>query len=279
MQNFRPSETALKVAYGLLALSAKSDWQYRLPEDLAELTETLILEAGVFGYNKRVVGLSRKRWMIRLYDRFERVMPGVFKGIGERKLFMDWAVTSAIESGARQVLIIGAGFDTLCLRLAPRYSDVQFIEVDHPATGEAKRRGVEKIGKPDNLALLQADLGERSLSDVLPECPVWSSEVKTVVVAEGLLYYLPHAAVGELFDRIHHCVGAGSSVAFSYMTNHRKHGWARGMLNALSEPWLSSTSEANLTDYIGRNWEVAPPLNPTDFVSELEEFALVTYRD
>lgn len=275
MQNLRPSETALKVAYGLLSLSAKPGWRDRLPAELAPLTETLILEAKVFGYNRSVVGLSRRRWMVGLYDRFEKILPGVFEGIGERKLFMDWAVERTIGEGAKQVLIVGAGFDTLCLRLARKYPEVSFFEVDHPATAVAKARGVAKIGKPDNLTLLQADLGLKPLSEVLAEEQAWDAEVKTVAVAEGLLYYLRTSDVASLFDYLAESTGSGSQVAFSYLENHRKHGWATIALNALREPWLSSCSEAKLSEYVGEGWRVSDLPNPTSLSSNLEKFAIV----
>ena len=100
---------------------------------------------------------------------------------------MQQQVEAAIEKGAQQVLIIGAGFDTLCLRLAPQLSHVQFIEVDHPATSAAKANGIERVGKPENMIQIAADLGERQLSKVLSEGGRWDTSVSSVLVAEGLL--------------------------------------------------------------------------------------------
>ena len=37
------------------------------------------------------------------------MMPGQFEGFGHRKIFMQQQVEAAIEQGARQVLIVGAG--------------------------------------------------------------------------------------------------------------------------------------------------------------------------
>ena len=275
MQNLRPSETALKVAYGMLALSAKPGWKDKLPENLAEVTETLILEAKVFGYGHRVLNASRRHWMVGLYDRFEKVMPGIFEGIGERKLFMESCVLSAIDSGAKQVLIVGAGFDSLCIRLAKRYPEVLFVEVDHPATGTAKARGVKKLGQPENLHLIKADLGEKPLSDLLSHFEPWKAHERSITIAEGLLYYLPPVAVQELFHHLLRITGEGSEVAFSYMENHKQHGWALGMLNALREPWLSSASSSELSRYIGPGWAVPDNPNPTQYRSGLEQFALV----
>lgn len=274
MQNLRPSETALKIAYGVLSLSAKPGWSKKLPPELPGLIETLILEAKVMGYGKRLVAASQKKWMVSSYNVFEKIVPGIFEGMGYRKLFVSWAVENAITDGANQVLIVGAGFDALCLQLAPKYPDVEFFEVDHPATAIAKARGVAKVGQPDNLTLLQADLGEVALSDVLADCSRWDAAKRSVSVAEGLLYYLRQDQVQELFGHLHQSSGEGSRVAFCYMQDHRKYGWMGAALNALREPWLSSSPKDQLDSYIGEGWRVFPEPNPTDYGSDLEEFAL-----
>src|SRR5215468_2857478 len=55
-----------------------------------------------------------------------------------RVSYFDRVVTSAVDRlGARQVVILGAGYDTRAARL-PR-AGVRFFEVDHPATQAAKR--------------------------------------------------------------------------------------------------------------------------------------------
>ena len=141
MKQGRISQTALKVAIALVTLSVKNDWAQRLPPDLVEVSERLLLASGSPGYGPRLMRLSRQPWMIRVYQIQDLMMPGQFEGFGHRKIFMQQQVEAAIEQGARQVLVLGAGFDTLCLRLAPQHSHVQFFEVDHPATSAAKPEG------------------------------------------------------------------------------------------------------------------------------------------
>ena len=124
--------------------------------------------------------------MIRLYEIQDLMMPGMFEAFGHRKIFMQQQVETAVEHGARQVLIVGAGFDTLCLRLAPQHPHVQFFEVDHPATSTAKARGVALEGRPANMHQIAVDLGERALSEVLSANARWQSSEPSVLVAEGL---------------------------------------------------------------------------------------------
>jgi O-methyltransferase involved in polyketide biosynthesis len=183
MKQGRISQTALKVALALVTLCVKDDWAQRLPPGLVEVCERLLLASGSPGYGPRLMRMSKQPWMLRVYQIQDLMMPGQFEGFGHRKICMQQQVEAAIEHGARQVLIVGAGFDTLCLRLAPRYSDVQFFEVDHPATSAAKAKGVALEGQPANMKQIAADLGERALSKVLSEAGLRSHTRFLVIVS------------------------------------------------------------------------------------------------
>ena len=77
-------------------------------------------------------------------------------GIWMRKLYMEQQVRQFLERHMAtstynnalflQVLVIGAGYDTLAYRLALEYQDsnVAFIELDHPATGQAKLAALKR---------------------------------------------------------------------------------------------------------------------------------------
>jgi O-methyltransferase involved in polyketide biosynthesis len=105
------------------------------------------------------------------------------------------------------------------------------------------------MGPRPNLHLLAEDLGARRLVDVLKEVPAWDSTGPTVIVAEGLLMYLPPAAVGDLFRHCAEVTGPGSRLAFTYVGT-RPDGrpdagpWTWLVLRILAadgEPWLWST--------------------------------------
>jgi len=273
MKSGRVSQTALKIGFIMIALNEKAGWASRLPQGLAALTERLILTAGVFGYGQRMINLNKKAWSIRLYEYSESKTPGTFEGIGERKLFMDEQVLAAIETGAKQVLVVGAGFYTLCLRLAPQFPQLEFFEVDHPATSAAKAKGVTQEGQPENMSLLAADLNETPLSQLMNNAGRWDSKAQSVVVAEGLLIYLNEEAVLQLFREVAACIGPGSRVAFSHALTIKEYRIANIMLRLIGEPWLSSCQSADLPDYIGPGWSVIAIDGPSTRHS-LETFAV-----
>lgn len=254
MKQGRISQTALKVALGLITLSVKDDWSQRLPPDLVEITERLLLASGSPGYGPGLMRMSKQRWMIRVYQFQDRMMPGQWEGFGHRKVFMNQQVEAAIEQGARQVLVLGAGFDTLCLRLAPKYPEVRFVEIDHPSTSVAKARGIEKVGQPENMIQIAADLGERSLPKVLSEDGHWDASQRSVIVAEGLFQYLTDEEVRGLMTDAAACTSPGSRIAFSHaIPGDRK--LLSALVRLISEPWKSEVRSEDLPSYIaGTGW-------------------------
>ena len=256
MKRGQVSRTALNVAATMVTLGAKPGWEERLPAGLPELSEALLLVSGQFPFTVRALRWSRRRWAVRLADLGESLQPGSFEGLGRRKIFMNDQVLTALADGATQVLVLGAGFDTLCLRLAPSHPEVKFFELDHPDTGSVKARAVAKLGQPDNMSLLAADLAETGLASVLSHWEGWDDSSMSVVVAEGLLYYLTPDAVIELFAELASTMAAGSRVAFSHLLDLDSYRLAQAALRISGEPWLSASATEDLPDYIGPGWRV-----------------------
>lgn len=273
MRNGRVSRTALGVAATMVTLGAKPGWRARLPAGLPELSEALLLVAGEYPFTDRALVLSRQRWAVGLASLGEKFQPGSFEGLGRRKIYMDSQVRTALNEGAEQVLVLGAGFDTLCLRLAAEYPEQHFVELDHPDTGRVKAAALRSLGQPDNMTLLAADLARRPLAQVLAGHSPWNADAVSVVVAEGLLYYLPRRAVTGLFAQLATCTGHHSRVAFSHLFDPRSYRLARAALALGGEPWLSSSSTIALPAYIGPGWDIVDAV-PGKRYRDLESFAL-----
>lgn len=273
MKQGRISQTALKVALGLITLSIKDDWAQRLPSGLVDLSERLLLATGSPGYGPGLMRASKKPWMIRVYELQDLVMAGQWEGFGHRKIFMQEQVESAIEAGAQQVLVLGAGFDTLCLRLAPEHRQVQFFEIDHPATSAAKARGVTAEGQPENMIQIAADLGEHALSKVLSKNDRWDASQPSVIVAEGLLQYLTDEEVCGLFREVAGCTAPHSRIAFTHMPpDPRK--LMPMVLRLIGEPFRSAVRSEDLPDYIdGTGWAIISEVD-SDPAHGIERYAV-----
>lgn len=278
MKQGRISQTALKVALSLVTLSVKDDWAQRLPPGMVEMIERLLMASGSPGYGPRLMRMSRRPWMIRVYEVQDRVLgQGLFEGFGHRKIFVQQQVETAIAQGARQVLIVGAGFDTLCLRLAPQHPHVQFFEIDHPATSAAKAKGIALEGQPTNMIQIAADLGKRPLSKVLSEEDRWETSLASVLVAEGLFQYLTEEEVRGLLVEAAASTSPRSRFVFTHaIPGHRR--MLSIMMSLIGEKWKSDVRSEDLPEYVeGTGWTMISGVD-TDSAHGVERYAVAERR-
>ncbi len=267
MRKDKPSKTAYKVAINIVTLGAKPGMENVLPAGIVEATEKLLLASGAAGAT--MIRWSRSRRMVSVYETFDWMMPGQFEAFGHRKAFCERQVRNGIGAGATQVLVLGAGYDTMGWRLAPEFTGVNFFEIDHPATARLKAKGIKAMGQRDNLHLIPEDLGKRKLVDVLKANQSWDQAAQTVIVAEGLVMYLPSEAVRDLFGQCAAIAGAGSRTAFTYICTRadgrpdagRCTGLVLWILKVTGEPWLWSICPEELGRFLEETgWTNAPEL-------------------
>ncbi len=255
-KNRKPSKTALKVALNIITLAAKPGMEKILPRGIVEATEKLLLTSGVAGATS--VRWSRSRRMVSVYKAFDWMLPGQFEAFAHRKAFCERQVRDGIDAGATQILVLGAGYDTMGWRLAPEFSGVNFFEIDHPATARLKARGIKAMGQRDNLCLIAEDLGKRKLGDVLKTKETWDQGARNVIVAEGLVMYLPPEAVRDLFCQCALISGIGSRIAFTYIPTGadgrpdagRWTGLMLWLQKVSGEPWIWSIRPEKLGSFL-----------------------------
>jgi methyltransferase (TIGR00027 family) len=261
----KPSRTALKVALNVVTLGAKPGMDGILPPGTVQATEKLLVASGATG--PRTVRWANSPRMVSVYEAFDWMLPGQFEAFAHRKAFCERQVRTGIEAGATQILVLGAGYDTLGWRLAPEFPHVNFFEIDHPATARLKARGIDAMGPWDNLCLIAENLGKRKLADVLKSAAAWDQSAQTVFLAEGLMMYLLPEAVRELFRQCAQISGNGSRFAFSYIPTGadgrpdagRWTGLMLWLQKAAGEPWTWSIRPEELGQFFkGSDWAHAP---------------------
>ena len=255
----KPSRTALKVALNIIALGSKPGMEKILPPGIVSATKDLLVASGAA--SATAVRWTHTQKMVSVYEAFDWILPGQFVAFGHRKSFFERQVREGIEAGASQVLVLGAGYDTLCWRLASEFAgSVSFFEIDHLATAAYKARGIKAMGDHDNLYLLAEDLGERKLADVLGSSESWDNTASTVIAAEGLVMYLSPDAVSDLFKQCGAVTGNNSRFAFSYIPLGRNGkpdvgSWSGLMLwlqSISGEPWLWSIRPEDMETFLQR---------------------------
>lgn len=216
MRKNRASRTATKVAAAVLFKAMDPAFGALLPPGLVEVSRDLLLADGSLkAWHLR---LARQRWYRRIICFIEgKVAPGHIAYLLLRKRVVQDEVDEALTTGATQVLVLGAGMDTLAMRLALMRRDVTFVELDHPASQAAKHKALDQLGAaPSNLHFLAFDLEAGDLATALGELPGWDRDARTIVVAEGLLEFLSPEAVAEVFQTVASSTGPGSRFLFTY---------------------------------------------------------------
>ena len=134
---------------------------------------------------------------------YNQMMPGVNGAIVSRIRFIDEAVSQCLSSGFRQMVVMGAGYDTRAYRIPGVGEKFKVFEVDHPLTQEIKTQTIANLfdGIPDHVVHVPVVFGQDRLDDALLRSG-FQTGVKTLFIAEGLLMYIPPPAVDGLLALI-----------------------------------------------------------------------------
>src|SRR3954451_19963534 len=109
-----------------------------------------------------------------------------------RHRFIDDHLTTALDAGAAQVVLLGAGYDTRAYRFAGQLNGRPVFEVDLAPISRAKAAVVAKhqADLPTaNVVRVEIDFETQALTDVLPDAG-FTPGADTFVVWEGVPMYL-----------------------------------------------------------------------------------------
>lgn len=129
---------------------------------------------------------------------------------------IDDLVRDAIRSGARQLVLLGAGLDSRGCRL-DEAREIAVFEVDHPATQRVKReRLLACMGHlPTNIRFVAVDFERDALEAKLIESG-YSPAIQSVVVWEGVIDYLTKSAVLTTLAVLARLLAPSSLLIFTY---------------------------------------------------------------
>ena len=103
--------------------------------------------------------------------------------------------------GLEQVVVLGAGLDSMAYRLGEHISDLQFFEIDHPDTQAGKKACLADAGIaiPDNLTFVPFDFERQTLQQALEGGGVDTNKV-SLFPWLGVNMYLSNDAVQSTLD-------------------------------------------------------------------------------
>jgi methyltransferase (TIGR00027 family) len=260
MREGRPSSTATLIAAATVFLNSDPRVRGLVPAGAAAYCRRFI--ASYPASTRAAVGAlchPALRWLAWLAER--STVPGLMLHFMLRKRLIESAVREAISRGASQVVVLGAGFDTLALRLHRAHPSITFIEIDHPATQRCKRETVALDEAGDkNLIFQPADFTRQTLDEVLANVPVYRRGANSVFVIEGVLMYLTQTEVSALFRLFGAHCGNGSRVAFTVMEPmaggridfHNATPLVKRLLRVWREPFTCGIAAAELPAFLHR---------------------------
>ena len=258
METDRASTTAYLIARSTVFVSRDPRIGHLVPARSAEICDWFIQERSQRA--RWLLNAMCAKWFRPAVSALERmILPGIQLHYVLRKLYLEEITRRALRAGFRQIVALGAGFDTLALRLCEEFPQAHFIEIDHPTTQQIKRGCIEKHYPPkQNLLFLPLDFNRQSLAGKLTQCDRCESSENTLLIAEGLLMYLALSEVDEIFSFIRHHSGPRSLFAFTFMEQQEDGRIAFSNSSRMIDAWLRFRGETfkwgirrdRLSDYL-----------------------------
>ncbi|HMK46967.1 MAG TPA: class I SAM-dependent methyltransferase [Methanocella sp.] len=195
-----------------------------------------------------------------LSEKVERSQPGHTNSIIARVRFIDDMVASSVRDGVRQVVILGAGYDTRAYRIEG-VAQVRIFEVDHPNTQRLKKEKIREIfgSLPGHVTYVPLDLAVHNLGEQL-RAAGYDPSVRSLFVMEGILVYLPPEAVDELLTFVANNSCRGSAIVFDYIPQSVVDGTCKleagknmaKNVAAVGEPFRFGLKEGTLEEYLSK---------------------------
>ena len=212
LNNGLPSRTAVLTAAARALGSREPDASVRNPDSLAD---RLISSAELALIADHPIG--------RAFDRaFDEAMgdPEIFGFtwlmLVRTRCIDEW-MRRAIQQGATQLVVLGAGFDSRAHRFKDILGNIAVHEIDHPATQAYKRRRVEEAlgAEAARTSYVAVDFAQEDLSAALRRAGVDRSR-QTYFICEGLSLYVPEDGIKKTLSAIA-AFAPGSAVMLEYL--------------------------------------------------------------
>lgn len=134
-----------------------------------------------------------------------------------RAAYTEQALKTAVLTGTKQYVILGAGLDTFAFRETEFLSKYRVFEVDHPLTQADKLERIARAGWtiPDNLTFVPVDFTKDSLAERLIAAG-FDPSAKSFFSWLGVTYYLSAEAIDTMLSALSSICADGSTLVFDY---------------------------------------------------------------
>jgi methyltransferase (TIGR00027 family) len=241
----RPSPAGVSASISAFNIAATADRPglgHLVSREARDLAARFLAERPRFGFWLRML---RRPAFHRWFDRFEALaIPGMALHQALRNLSLEEAAIHGLEAGMDQVVVLGGGTDTLAARLARRYPNARFLDVDYPAALATKRKVLEQTGfLAPNLSLVPLDLGSHDLKAALDSLPEFESASPAFFICEGAFKYLERRGVEKILANLADLPCPALRLAFTFMEPDPRGSIAFRGASPLVTAWLRLRGE------------------------------------
>lgn len=198
-----------------------------------------------------------------------------------RAAYAEKILRNELQTGTRQYVILGAGYDTVAFRKKELLSPCKVFEVDHPLTQADKKMRIQRAGWdiPQNLTWVPVDFTKDVLEEKLLACG-FDQTVKTLFSWLGVTYYLTVEAIEKMLDGLSGICAEGSAVVLDYPDENFLTATEKRVQNTIQmamaggEAMKSSISYAELEKLLDRHgFLIYEHLTPDEIQREIIEAA------
>jgi methyltransferase (TIGR00027 family) len=288
MKANQASATARLIAAATIMQEPAGDLGDTAPEGAAAWCRRFLSTSRTDRFLRWSIGVRPCRTLWQMLER--ALLPGIVNHCMRRKRMIDRLARDAAAHGYTQLVVLGAGLDTLAFRLTQERLFTRVVSADHPATLSVVR--LATAGLPAGPTLVPLDLGNIEEVEAFISSAAVDPSQPTLFVLEGVLMYLDESAIARLLISLSRFAHTRARLIASVMAaqNGKPVGF-RGQARAISS-WLGHAGEpmrwacdtATAPDFFRRlGWEHARPLhiaaaqhaNAIDLSQPLSEFLIV----
>ena len=241
MQQEQASRTALLIAASLVLLHHDGRHSRLVSKTSSNLCARVLEKQS--SQTRLFSKIVQQNWFRPIAKLIERITtPGILLHYALRKKCISELARSALNDGVAQLVILGAGFDSLSTELQREFPVAQFWEIDHPATQRHKVRACSEIGV-ERVHFIAVDLGVAGLDTETLIGTGFDPIKPTFWIAEGLLMYFPAEIVSSLMKSLSSLSAAGSQLAFTFMEKQQNGGIRFDSQTKLVDWWLRVRGE------------------------------------
>jgi methyltransferase (TIGR00027 family) len=202
----------------------------------------------------------------------------VYYLVNARTKHIDGILKGEAVKGIKQVVILGAGYDSRAYRFRDILPGVRFFEVDLPAMIARKENLVANFmgSLPDSVVYVSIDFNSQSLENVLKKAGYKSTQ-KTFFIWEAVTMYITEQGIDNTLRLIAEHSAPGSSILFDYVLKPVIDGTSRDyickqiatMVASIGEPMIFGIKEGKAEQFVNqRGFVVLSHLSPEELTKK-----------